>query len=107
MMARALLVGALTVAAAAAVYGGVPRPLGAAFVLAFLLAIPGLAWMSWLDELSVAESCVVAVGLSLALDIVVGCLLVFGFWSPPAGFAALVAATAAGLLCTWRRDEGG
>ena len=107
MMARVIIVGALTSAAAAAVYGVVPRPLGAAFVLAFLLAIPGLAWMSWLDDLSVAETCVVSVGLSLALDIVVGCLLVFGLWSPPVGFAALVAVTAAGLLCTWRRDEGG
>jgi len=107
MMARVILVGALTIAAAAAVYGAVPRPLGASFVLVFLLAIPGLAWMSWLDDLSVAETGVVAVGLSLALDIVVGCLLVFGFWSPRVGFAALVAATAAGLLCTWRRDEGG
>lgn len=107
MMARVLLVGALTVAAAAAVSGVVPRPLGATFVLAFLLVIPGLAWMSWSGDLSIAETCVVAVGFSLALDIVVGCLLAFGMWSPPAGFAALVAATAAGVLCTWRRDEGG
>ena len=107
MMPRVILVGALTIAAAAAVYGVVPRPLGAAFVLAFLLAIPGLAWMSWLDDLSVAETCVVSVGLSLALDIVVGCLLVFGLWSPPVGFAALVAATAAGLLYTGRRDAEG
>jgi hypothetical protein len=107
MMPRVILVGALTIAAVAAVYGVVPRPLGAAFVLAFLFVTPGLAWMSWLDDLTVAETCVVSVGLSLALDIVVGCLLVFGLWSPQVGFAALVAATAAGLLCTGRRDEGG
>ena len=107
MMARVTLVGALTIAAVAAVYGVVPRPLGAAFVLAFLLVIPGLAWISWLDDLSVAEACVASIGLSLALDIAVGCLLVFGLWSPQAGFGALVAVTGAGLLCSWRREEGG
>jgi hypothetical protein len=106
-MQRVILVGALTTAALLAVAGVVPRPLGVPLVLAFLLAIPGLSWMSLPDHLSIAEVCIVSIGLSLALDTVVGCFLVFGLWSPQVGFGALVAATAAGLICAPRQDREG
>jgi hypothetical protein len=106
-MARVLLVGALTAAALLAGYGAIPRPLGVPFVLAFLLMAPGLAWIDPFDQLDPAEQCIVSVGLSLALDTIVGCFLAFGLWSPLGGLGALVAATAAGLACSRRRDDGG
>jgi hypothetical protein len=106
-MPRILLVGALAIAALLAVYGTIPRPFGMALVLAFLLTAPGLSWIDRFGDLSVAEVCVLSVGLSLALDIVVGCVLAFGFWSPKGGLGALLAVAAAGLACSRRRDNGG
>jgi hypothetical protein len=107
MMPRIILIGALTIAAMLAAYGDLPDPIGAPLVLAFLTSVPGLSWISRTNRLNLMEVCVVSVGLSLALDTVIGTLLAFGLWSPRAGFAALVAATAVGLLCTWRQDRRG
>ena len=106
-MPRILLVGALTIAALLAVYGAIPRPFGMPLVLVFLLTVPGLSWIGQFGDLSVTEVCVVSVGLSLALDIVVGCVLAFGFWSPEAGLGALAAVAAAGVACSRGRDNGG
>ena len=106
MAPRAILIGTVTVAALLAVHGGFSGPMRALPTLAFLLAIPGLAWCGHLERLKVPGLVAVAVSLSLAMDIATGCfMLILGLWSPNAGLWILMAATVSGLLCTHTGDR--
>lgn len=103
MTARALILLALAGAAIAADYAEVPAEIRPLLALPFLLAAPGLAWLSHSDELDIAASVAIAVGLSLAIETAVGVLLLAcGLWSLQVGLGVLLAVTAAGLFCTGR-----
>lgn len=106
MTPRAVLIGVVTVAAMLAVHGGFSGPMRTLPTLAFLLAIPGLAWCGHLKRLKVPGLVAVAVSLSLAMDIATSSfLLVLGLWSPNASLWILIATTVAGLLCTRTSDR--
>src|SRR5438552_16193353 len=99
---KILLVGVLTIAAVFAIYGSFADAVRAPLALPFLLAIPGLAWLSCAGDLEVADLAVLSVGLTLAIETAIGTLfLLCGLWSPQAGFGILLAVTVAGLVWTW------
>jgi len=98
---RALILLALAGAAIAADYAGAPAEMLPLLALPFLLVAPGLAWLSRSDELDIAASAAVAVGLSLAIETAIGVLLLAcGLWSLQVGLGVLLAVTVAGLFCT-------
>lgn len=91
----------LTAAASAAVLADVPGPLRAGLVLAFLVIGPGLAWARSLRLRDPIVLSTVAVALSLSLDALVACAMLYGgVWSPGAGFAVLAGLTLAGTAVT-------
>ena len=106
MAPRNFLVGVLTIAALLGVYGNFSGPLKASLVLPYLLAVPGLAWLSRRGNLKIADRAVISVGLTMAMEIAIATLLlVCGIWSPRIGFGMLLAATVAGLAFTWTHDR--
>jgi len=99
---KILLIGALTIAAVFAIYGGLVGLVRAPLALPFLLVIPGFAWLNCPGNLKVADLAVLSIGLTLAMEIAIGTILLLcGLWSPQAGFGILLAVTGAGLVCTW------
>jgi hypothetical protein len=103
---RAVLIGAVTIAALAVFYGGLSGPMRMLPTLAFMLIVPGLAWCGRLGRMNILGLVAVAVSLSLAMEIATGSvLLVVGLWSPSAGLWVLVAATIAGLICARTNDQ--
>lgn len=105
-MVRALILLALAAAAIAAHYAEVPHGVRVLAALPFLLVGPGLAWLNGTVDLDIPEFVAVAVGLSLAMEAVIGSvLLIGGLWSPQVGFGLLLAASMAGLAYTERSDE--
>lgn len=87
-----------TLAVCVFVYGDfvvLPRQAAA---LWFLLICPGMAFVRLLRLQDVWAEIALAVGLSLALEVFVALMLVYGgWWSPPAGLAILVVATVIGV----------
>jgi hypothetical protein len=77
----------------------VPGPLRALGAVTFLLLAPGLAWVHTLPVNGLVEKAAVAVGLSLAVDVLVAEALMFaGLPGPLPAAAALVGITAAGFV---------
>ena len=102
-MVRALILLALAAAAIAAHYVEVSHGVRVLAALPFLLAGPGLAWLSDAGDLDIPEFVAIAIGLSLAMEAVIGSLLLIGgLWSPQVGFGLLLAASVAGLAYTER-----
>jgi hypothetical protein len=103
---RILLVAVLTTAALFGVYGNFSGPIKASLALPYLLAIPGLSWLSRRGNLKIVDRAVISVSLTMAMEVAIGTLLlVCGLWSPQVGFGMLLAATVAGLACTWTHDR--
>jgi uncharacterized membrane protein len=70
-------------------------------VLPFLLAGPGLALVSLLDLDEPLEEVVLAIALSVSLDVLVALVMLYGrFWSPAAGVGFLAGVTV--LACALR-----
>jgi hypothetical protein len=94
---RRLVIGA-TVLGLLALVPFVPGPLRALGAVTFLLLAPGLAWVHTLPVQGLVERFAVAVGLSLAVDVLVAEALMFaGLPGPLPAAAVLVAITAAGF----------
>jgi hypothetical protein len=104
-MVRAFVLCALAAAAIAADYAAVSAAMRAMLTLPFLLAGPGLAWLSRPGDLKIAAFAATVISLSLAMETAIGSLLlVCGLWSPQAGLGMLLFATVAGLLSTGSGD---
>jgi hypothetical protein len=103
MPPKAVIVGVFAAAAYFAVFGdasGVARTL---LTLPFLLVAPGLAWLNRPARLDLCSYIVLAIALSLALDIVIASAFLFlSVWSPGAVLGDLLAMTGLGLICTPR-----
>jgi len=107
-MLRALILFALAGAAIAADYAEMPAATRPLLALPFLLAGPGLAWLNRSRDLTIPVSAAIVVGLSLAVETVIGTILLLcGFWSPQVGLGMLLAITVAGLLCSGNRKTIG
>jgi competence ComEA-like helix-hairpin-helix protein len=94
------VVAASAVLAVVVVLLGAWQPARAGVVAWFALAIPGGALVPLLRLRDVVAEVTLAIALSLALDVVVACTMLYsGVWSPPAGIVVLatVALAAAGL----------
>jgi hypothetical protein len=94
------VVAASAVLAVVVVLLGAWQPVRAGVVAWFALAIPGGALVPLLRLRDVVAEVTLAIALSLALDVVVACTMLYsGVWSPPAGIVVLatVALAAAGL----------
>jgi hypothetical protein len=103
---RILAVGTLTLSALVGVYGTFSGYLQMGLVLPFLLAIPGLAWVSRHGTLTVLDLAVFSIGLTLAMETTIASiLLVCGLWSTQATVGIMIGATAVGLACTWTHDR--
>jgi len=103
MVPRIFLIGVLAAAALFGVYGDFPSSVRALLALPYLLAVPGLAWLSGsAGNLNPMDQAIVSVALTLAMETVLGTLLLMcGQWSTRLAFGMLLAATIAGLACTW------
>jgi hypothetical protein len=105
MMVRASTLLVLAAAAIAAHYAEVPHAVRVLTALPFLLVGPGLVWLNRAGDLAVPALVAAAVGLSLAMEAVIGSLLLIsGLWSPQAGFGILLVTSVAGLAYTERGD---
>jgi len=97
----ALLLG-IAISATFAAWQQVSGTAPTALMFPFLLVGPGLGWLGRASSLTAADLVIAAVGLSLALCAVVSSLLLIcGLSSPLTGLGLLIAASLAGVLCTW------
>jgi competence ComEA-like helix-hairpin-helix protein len=102
------VVAASAVLAVVVVLLGAWQPARAGVVAWFALAIPGGALVPLLRLRDVVAEVTLAIALSLALDVVVACTMLYsGVWSPPAGIVVLatVAIAAAGLQARRNRPS--
>jgi len=87
-------------AAAWLVYFDVAGPVRAVIALGFLLIGPGMAFVPLLRLQHTSYTVVSAVGLSLALDLIVAMAVLYsGFWSPVLILEILIALSLIGALC--------
>jgi hypothetical protein len=97
---RTLVAGAVAasaLAAAGAALAGLPAPLRAPLVIAFLLVGPGMAFVPLLALGDALAELTVALVLSLALDTLVAITLLYaGGWSPLASLLGLAGLAVAG-----------
>src|SRR5262249_48546252 len=108
MMTRSFILLVLAAAAIASAYADVPAALRPPLALPFLLVGPGLAWLNRVGDQNVAALAAAAIGLSMAMEVAIGSLLLLcGSWSAQFGFGTLLAVSAAGLLCTERGHSPG
>src|SRR5262245_6520122 len=108
MAPRTLLIGVLTAAALFGVFGEFQEPISALLAFPYLVAVPGLAWMSdgGGGHVKPVDQFVVSVGLTLAMEITLGTfLLMCGQWSPRLLFGMLLVAMAVGLAFTSLRGR--
>jgi competence ComEA-like helix-hairpin-helix protein len=95
-----VVVAASAVLAVVVVLLGAWQPVRAGVVAWFALAIPGGALIPLLGLRDGVAEVTLAIALSLAIDVVVACTMLYsGVWSPPAGVVvlAIVALAGAGL----------
>jgi hypothetical protein len=106
-MTPAPIVAAAALAAAAVAFAGAPGPLRAPVVLAFLALGPGMAFVPLLGLRDPVAVLTLALGLSLALDLVVAATMLYaGAWSPPASLAVLAAIALGGAALQYCRSRG-
>lgn len=93
----AAVVAVAAVAAAGAALVGAPDAVRVPLVLGFLLIGPGMAFVPLLDLDDPVAQLTVALGVSLALDLVVAMAMLYaGAWSPVASLVVLAAIALAG-----------
>jgi hypothetical protein len=81
-------------------YSDVTTLLRPAIVLWFLLICPGMAFIRLLQFKDWLQEAVLAMALSLALDLIVAASLLYaGFWSPEAVLNVLIVLSLVGVLC--------
>ena len=94
-LALAVVVGGL--AAIAASFADAPTQVRVPLVLAFALIGPGAAIVPILELHDPLGEFTLALGVSLAVDVVVACAMLYAHaWAPEAGLAILVAVAVAG-----------
>jgi comEA protein len=101
------VVAASAVLAVVVVLLGAWEPARAGVVAWFALAIPGGALIPLLRLRDVIAEVTLAIALSLGLDVVVACTMLYsGVWSPPAGIVVLAIVALAGAVLQARRNVG-
>jgi hypothetical protein len=106
-IAPAPIVAAAALAAAAVAFAGAPGPLRAPVVLVFLALGPGMAFVPLLGLRDPVAELTLALGASLALDLVVAATMLYaGAWSPPASLAVLAALALGGAALQYGRSRG-
>src|SRR5262245_39924136 len=82
------------------VHNDVETPLRTALALGFLLICPGVAFIQLLHFEDLLYEIVLAVALSLALDLLIAAILLYsGLWSPELILLILIALSAFGVFC--------
>jgi competence ComEA-like helix-hairpin-helix protein len=100
------VVAASAVLAVVVVLLGAWEPARAGVVAWFALAIPGGALIPLLGLRDVVAEVTLAIALSLAIDVVVACTMLYsGVWSPPAGVVVLAIVALAGTALQARRNR--
>jgi len=81
-------------------HNDVTNPLRPIVALWFLLICPGMAFVQLLDYRDTLYEFVLAVSLSLALDLIIASALLYsGLWSPELILSILIALSFIGVLC--------
>jgi len=81
-------------------FNDVANPLRLILALWFLLICPGMAFIQLLNFRDHLYEIVLAVSLSLALDIIIASILLYsGLWSPELILLILIALSSFGVLC--------
>jgi len=94
------VIAASAVAAGVLALNDVSSPLRPMLVLWFLLICPGMAFIQLLDFRDQIYKIVLAVSLSLALDLLIATILLFsGLWSPELILLVLIALSSFGVAC--------
>jgi hypothetical protein len=93
------------------VYSEVTMPVRPLITLWFLLICPGMAFVQLLQIRDSVNELVLAVALSLVLDLIVATAILYaGFWSPELILAILICLSLVGVLCQlflWFRPRAG
>jgi hypothetical protein len=93
------VVAVAAVAAPAAALAGAPAVVRIPVVLLFLLLGPGMAFVPFLDLGDPVAELTVAVGISVAVDLVVAMAMLYaGAWSPAATLVVLAAVALCGAV---------
>jgi hypothetical protein len=91
----------------ATIYHNVPLPVRPIVILWFLLICPGMAFVQLLQIKDALHEMVLAVALSLAIDVIVAMVILYaGLWSPALILSILIILCSLGMLCQlffWHR----